>query len=82
MPTWVKKAIDTWTSVAGVTDGQVFRAVDRADHVRTAALSEKVVWQQLQPYAQAAGVPGIAPHNLRRTCAVEARTLRGQLMAS
>ena len=29
-------------------------------------MSEKVVWQLLQPYATAAGVPGIAPHDLRR----------------
>jgi site-specific recombinase XerD len=30
---------------------------------------EKVVWQLIKPYADAAGVPGIAPHDLRRTCA-------------
>jgi site-specific recombinase XerD len=32
-------------------------------------MTEKVVWQMLQPYAKAAGVPGIAPHDLRRSCA-------------
>jgi len=61
MPAWVKVAIDAWTSAAGVSDGQVFRAVDRGDQVRGTALSEKVVWQLLQGYATAAGVPGIAP---------------------
>src|SRR6267378_781845 len=34
MPTWVKVAIDAWTLAAGVSDGQVFRAVDRGDQVR------------------------------------------------
>jgi len=29
MPTWVKVAIDAWTEVAGVSDGHVFRAVNR-----------------------------------------------------
>jgi hypothetical protein len=29
-------------------------------------LSEKVVWQLIKPYAVAAGVPGIAPHDMRR----------------
>ena len=29
-------------------------------------MSEKVVWQLLQGYAATAGVPGIAPHDLRR----------------
>jgi integrase len=66
MPTWVKVAIDAWTSAADVHDGQVFRAVDRGDQVRGTALSEKVVWQLLQGYAAAAGVAGIAPHDLRR----------------
>src|SRR5215467_3496515 len=30
MPTWVKVAIDAWTGEAGIADGQVFRAVNRA----------------------------------------------------
>ena len=30
-------------------------------------LGEKVVWQMLREYAEAAGVPGIAPHDARRT---------------
>jgi len=28
MPTWVKVAIDAWTSAAGITDGRVFRPVN------------------------------------------------------
>src|SRR6266481_4411528 len=79
MPTWVKVAIDAWASAAGVSDGQVFRAVDRSDQIRGTALSEKVVWQLLQPYAAAAGVPGIAPHDLRRTCAKMCRAAGGEL---
>src|SRR5260370_22356009 len=79
MPTWVQVAIDAWTSAAGVSDGQVFRAVDRGDQVRGTALSEKVVWQLLQGYAAAAGVAGIAPHDLRRTCAKMCRAAGGEL---
>jgi integrase len=78
MPTWVKVAIDAWTSVAGVADGHVFRAVTRGDRVQ-GSLSEKVVWQLLQGYAAAAGVPGIAPHDLRRTCAKLCRAAGGEL---
>src|SRR6202166_2415209 len=33
MPTWVKVAIDAWTSPAGVTQGYVFRSVNRADRI-------------------------------------------------
>jgi site-specific recombinase XerD len=79
MPTWVKVAIDAWASAAGVTENHVFRAVNRADEVQGPALSEKVVWQLLQPYANAAGVPGIAPHDLRRSCAKMCRAAGGEL---
>src|SRR5260370_337523 len=67
MPTWVKVAIDAWTAAAGIVEGHVLRPIDRAGQVRGERLSEKVIWQLLRPYAAAAGVPGIAPHDLRRS---------------
>src|ERR1700674_5527358 len=79
MPTWVKVAIDAWTSAAGVADGYVFRPVNRAGQAGAVGLSEKVVWQLLQGYAVAAGVPGIAPHDLRRSCAKMCRAAGGEL---
>jgi len=67
MPTWVKVAIDAWTTAAaaGIIDGPVFRPVGRGGNVQATALSEKVIWQLLRGYAAAAGVPGIAPHDLQ-----------------
>jgi site-specific recombinase XerD len=79
MPTWVKNAIDAWTSAAGVMDGHLFRPVIRGDQVRGLKVSEKVVWQLLQPYAEAAGLAGIAPHDLRRSCAKMCRAAGGEL---
>jgi site-specific recombinase XerD len=79
MPTWVKVAIDAWTAPAGVVDGYVFRPVNRGDQVAGEVLSEKVVWQMLRPYAAAAGVPGIAPHDCRRTAAKLCRASGGEL---
>jgi integrase len=79
MPTWVKVAIDAWTAAAGASDGSVFRSMNRGDRAQAAALSEKVVWQLLQGYAATAGVPGIAPHDLRRTCAKLCRAAGGEL---
>jgi site-specific recombinase XerD len=79
MPTWVKNAIDAWTSAAGVMDAHLFRPVNRGDQVRGLRMSEKVVWQLLQPYAAAAGIPGIAPHDLRRTTAKLCRAAGGEL---
>jgi integrase len=79
MPNWVKVAIDAWTSAAGVANERVFRPVNLADRVVGEVLSEKVVWQLIKPYAEAAGVPGIAPHDLRRTCAKLCRAGGGEL---
>ena len=79
MPTWVKVAIDAWTSAAGLAEGHVFRPVNRGDKVQGEAMSEKVVWQMLQPYATDAGVPGIAPHDCRRSCAKLCRAAGGEL---
>src|SRR5580704_13514203 len=67
MPTWVKVAIDSWTLAAGLVGGYVFRPVNRGDQVCGERLSEKVIWQFLRRYAEAAGVPGkFAPHDARR----------------
>jgi integrase len=79
MPNWVKVAIDAWTAAAVVDSGRVFRSVNRADRISSEILSEKVVWQLIKPYAEAAGVPGIAPHDLRRTCAKLCRAGGGEL---
>jgi site-specific recombinase XerD len=79
MPTWVKVAIDAWASLASITDGHVFRSLNRGSQMPGAALSEKVVWQLLRGYAAAAGVPGIAPHDLRRSCAKMCRAAGGEL---
>jgi site-specific recombinase XerD len=79
MPAWVKVAIDAWTTTADVTESYVFRSVNRADRVTGEGLGEKVVWQLIKPYAETAGVPGIAPHDLRRTCAKLCRAGGGEL---
>jgi site-specific recombinase XerD len=79
MPTWVKGAIDAWTAAAGLTEGHMLRPLNRGDQMRGARLSEKVIWQLLRPYSVAAGVPGIAPHDLRRSCAKMCRAAGGEL---
>jgi integrase len=79
MPTWVKVAVEAKASPAQVTEGCVFRSVNRADRVTGEGLGEKVVWQLIKPYAEVAGVPGIAPHDLRRTCAKLCRAGGGEL---
>ena len=78
MPTWVKVAVDAWTSSSAVSEGYVFRPVNRGDRIIGDRLSEKVVWQMLKPYAIAVGLAGIAPHDLRRSCAKLCRASGGR----
>jgi site-specific recombinase XerD len=79
MPAWVKNAIDAWTAEAAVTDGHLFRPVNRGDQVSGERMSEKVVWQTLKTYVAGAGLPDIAPHDLRRTTAKLCRAAGGDL---
>jgi integrase/recombinase XerD len=78
MPNWVKVAIDAWIAPTAIADGHVFRAVVRGDQISGERLGEKVVWQMLRQYA-AIGVAGLAPHDLRRTCAKLCRAAGGEL---
>ena len=79
MPTWVKVAVDSWTSAASRLAGYVFRPVNRGDRIQGNGMSEKVVWQLLRGYSKAVGFPGLAPHDLRRTCAKLCRSAGGEL---
>jgi integrase len=79
MPTWCRVAVDSSATAAAITDGPVFRSVSCGGQIRETALSEKVVWQFIRPYAHAAGVAGIAPHDCRRTCAKLRRAAGGEL---
>ena len=59
----------------GVGEGHVLRPINHADQVRGERMSEKVVWQLLQPYA-AAGILGISPHGLQLRSNVPRRRWR------
>ena len=67
IPTWVKAAVDAWT--AAITDGPVFRAINKAGRVWGDGMSPKVLWDVVGAAAGRAGIDKLAPHDLRRTCA-------------
>ena len=76
IPTWVKVAVDAWTLAGRIETGLVFRPINRGSKVWGQRITEKVVWQLLRQYASDVGLPGIAPHDLRRTCAKLCRSRR------
>ena len=79
MPAWVKTAIDAWAAAGGVASGHLFRPINRGNQVVGERMSEKVVWQMLKTWVAGAGLPDIAPHDLRRTTAKLCRAAGGEL---
>jgi integrase len=69
IPIWVKAAMDAWTAAAAITDGPVFRAINKAGRVWGDGMSPKVLWDVVRAAASRAGIDKLAPHDLRRTCA-------------
>jgi site-specific recombinase XerD len=67
IPGWAKAALDTWTTAAGITGGQLFRAVDKGGRVGE-SLSAQAVYLVVTGSAQKLGLT-LAPHDARRTFA-------------
>jgi hypothetical protein len=59
MPEWVKRTMDDWLTVAGTTQGKIFRCVCRTGVVWGMKITEKVVWHVVKEYA---GRLELAPH--------------------
>ena len=69
IPSWVKAALDAWTTSAGITAGRVFRAINKVGKVWGDGMTPKVIWDVVREAANRAGIGKLAPHDLRRTCA-------------
>jgi site-specific recombinase XerD len=65
----VKQTIDDWLAAARITTGRVFRCVCRAGKTWGEGMTDRVVWHVVKQYAAKLGLPRIAPHDLRRSCA-------------
>jgi site-specific recombinase XerD len=69
VPSWVKETIDAWLTAAVIEGGPLFRCVCRAGKLWGHGISEKTVWHVVKKAAVSMNLPGLAPHDLRRTCA-------------
>jgi len=79
VPDWVKQITDEWVMAAGVGSGRLFRCVSRSGTVWGEGITEKVVWHVVKEFAAKLGVPKLAPHDLRRSCARLCHTAGGEL---
>ena len=55
--------------VAGISGGKVFRGVCRAGKTWGRFITDRVVWHVVIEYGAKLGMPELAPHDLRRSCA-------------
>jgi integrase len=79
IPVWVKEAIDAWTLPSAITDGRIFRSINKAGKIWGDGMTPKVIWEVVKEAAQAAGIDKLAPHDLRRTCAGLCHLAGGEL---
>jgi len=69
MPQWAQQAIDAWTRMAGIESGFVFRQLDKSKRVAGDRLTARRIFQIVRSAGGTIGIPGLAPHDLRRTFA-------------
>lgn len=79
VPAWVKVAVDAWKDASGITEGTLFRSINKAGRVWGNGMTPKVLWEVVREGASCAGIEKLAPHDLRRTCARLCHLAGGEL---
>jgi integrase len=79
IPGWVKAAVDAWKVASGITEGTLFRSINKAGKVWGRGMTPKVLWEVVREGASHAGIEKLAPHDLRRTCARLCHLAGGEL---
>ena len=79
IPLWVKRTMDAWIESAQITNGPVFRLINKAGKIWGDGMTPKVVWEVVKDAAERAGIEKLAPHDLRRTCARLCHLAGGEL---
>ncbi len=76
----VKVRIDDWLRAAALTEGRIFRSVNKGDEVVGEGIAdEKAIWRLVVDYAAQTSLGNLAPYDLRRTCAKLCRKAGGNL---
>jgi integrase len=79
IPAWVKEAVDAWKGASGISEGALFRSIDKTGRVWGSGMTPKVLWEVVREAATRAGIEKLAPHDLRRTCARLCHLAGGEL---
>src|SRR6266403_4500770 len=79
IPDWVKGQLDEWLRAAGIARGRIFRRVTRIGRTWGDCMTEKSIWHIVKDCGNRIGMPKLAPHDLRRTCARLCHASGGEL---
>jgi len=79
MPGWVKDAVDKWVSAARISEGVIFRRINKEGKVWGPGLTSKAIWHVVKAAAKRGGLQNLAPHDLRRTGARLCHLAGGEL---
>ena len=79
VPDWVKSELGVWLGAAGIDRGRLFRRVNKVGKAWGDGITVKAVWPVVKESAKCIGVPKLAPHDLRRTCARLCHASGGEL---
>lgn len=78
VPGWVKEALEVWMRQAQLSQGPLFRSVDREGQVGSQMISPQTVRAVVAEHARSIGLSA-TPEDLRRTCARLCRDQGGEL---
>ena len=79
LPESVKEAIDSWAVGAGINAGPLLQSINKAGRIWGHGFTPKVIWAIVKANAKCCGLPSVAPHDLRRTCARLCHQAGGEL---
>ena len=79
IPVWVKAALDEWKDAGGITEGALFRSINKTGRVWGTGMTPKVLWEIVREAASRASIDKLAPHDLRRSCARLCHLAGGEL---
>lgn len=69
IPSWTKVSIDKWAAAAGISDGFVFRPMNKAGDLTGGQVTTQLVYRVVDEYSRKLGYKDLAAHDLRRTFA-------------
>ena len=68
IPAWVKVAADEWTEAGHITEGALFRSINKTGRVWGTGMTPKVLWEVVCAAATQARIDKLAPHERTLAC--------------